>query len=78
MFWSGYDYDDGWEGNGSGWSNGSGGPRGMPGRGMKSGFGGGGNDNWEGGQHNIHMRGLPFRASQQDIADVSPLPRSDM
>lgn len=40
--------------------------------------GGGGNfrntggDNWNSnaGMHCIHMRGLPFRATEQDIADV--------
>ncbi|KAK0093599.1 hypothetical protein PV326_013136 [Microctonus aethiopoides] len=35
------------------------------------GGGGGGGDNWNGnsGIHCIHMRGLPFRATEQDIAD---------
>lgn len=78
------DFDDGpWDNNGP-WSNGNG-PRGMQGgRGMKSGgmYGGGGMNNsgpggWNGSQHSIHMRGLPFRATQQDIADffapVDPL-----
>lgn len=47
------------------------------GRSMKSGsmYGGGGmnnsNSGWNGPQHAIHMRGLPFRATQADIADVS-------
>jgi len=74
------DFDDGpWEGNG--WSNGGGpGPRGPPARGMKpgggpGGYGGGGGMNNSGGSwnntgnHSIHMRGLPFRARQEDIAD---------
>lgn len=34
----------------------------------------GSGDNWSGnsggGMHCIHMRGLPFRATEQDIADV--------
>lgn len=47
---------------------------------MKGGGGGGGggnyrgnNDSWGGnsGVHSIHMRGLPFKATEQDIADVS-------
>jgi hypothetical protein len=48
------------------------------GRGGRAG-GGGGGGNWSsngtglggGGGHCIHMRGLPFRATQADIADVS-------
>ena len=55
------------------------GPGGM---GMKPSFGGPGgpgpgmnrNGSWNGGGggggHNIHMRGLPFRATQSDIAEV--------
>lgn len=38
-------------------------------------------DNWNGnsgGIHCIHMRGLPFRATEQDIADVSLLGRLTM
>lgn len=33
----------------------------------------GNNDSWGGnsGVHSIHMRGLPFKATEQDIADVS-------
>lgn len=31
----------------------------------------GGSWNGGGAHHNIHMRGLPFRANQSDIADVS-------
>lgn len=53
------------------------------GRGGRAGGGGGGN--WSsngtglgggggGGGHCIHMRGLPFRATQADIADVRPNP----
>lgn len=75
------DFDDGpWDSNV--WSNG-GGPRGLSSRGgpgMKSGMfssmsnSGGWNS---GGTHSIHMRGLPFRATQSDIADffrpVNPL-----
>lgn len=32
----------------------------------------GNNDSWGGnsGVHSIHMRGLPFKATEQDIADV--------
>jgi hypothetical protein len=33
-----------------------------------------GNDNWNSnntGVHCVHMRGLPFRATEQDIADVN-------
>ena len=56
------------------------------GRGGRSG-GGGGGGNWSsnrggmggggggGGGHCIHMRGLPFRATQADIADVRPVIR---
>ncbi|XP_054266493.1 heterogeneous nuclear ribonucleoprotein H-like [Macrosteles quadrilineatus] len=67
------DFDDGgWEGNGP-WSNGNG-PRGMQSRGGPKGgpYGGGMNNSggWNNsGQHSIHMRGLPFRAQQTDIAD---------
>lgn len=59
------------------WSNGNG-PRGLSGRGgpgMKSGMFSSMNNSggWSGGggTHSIHMRGLPFRATQSDIADVS-------
>lgn len=69
-------------GNGGGMRGGPpmrGGPGGPGGMGMKPNFGGPGgpgpgmnrNGNWNGsGGHNIHMRGLPFRASQSDIAEV--------
>lgn len=35
-------------------------------------------DNWNGnsGLHCIHMRGLPFRATEQDIADVIITPNA--
>lgn len=53
------------------------------GMGMKFGSGGGssghggwgngnmGGDRGSGGVHCVHMRGLPFKATQQDVADVS-------
>lgn len=55
---------------------GGGGMRGNMDMGMKGGGNyRGGNDNWNcnngGGMHCVHMRGLPFRASEQDIADVN-------
>lgn len=39
---------------------------------MKGGNYRGNNDNWGGnsGVYSIHMRGLPFKATEQDIADV--------
>jgi len=39
---------------------------------MKGGNYRGNNDSWGGnsGVHSIHMRGLPFKATEQDIADV--------
>lgn len=39
---------------------------------MKGGNYRGNNDNWSGnsGVYSIHMRGLPFKATEQDIADV--------
>lgn len=52
-----------------------------PGGGMGMKFGGGGHGGWgngnmgndrgSGGVHCVHMRGLPFKATQQDVADVS-------
>ncbi|XP_066959796.1 heterogeneous nuclear ribonucleoprotein H3-like isoform X2 [Macrobrachium rosenbergii] len=67
------DFDDGpgWGGSGGyndgpGWQNGRGGGRGGPG-GMKGNFGGRGN--WNDTGHCVHMRGLPFRATEMDIAD---------
>ena len=71
------DFDGGlWGGGGNNFSRGSG--MGMRGSGMDMKGGGnfrGNNDNWNGGGgnsglHCIHMRGLPFRATEQDIADV--------
>ncbi|CAH0765227.1 unnamed protein product [Bemisia tabaci] len=64
-------FDDGpWER--PGW-NGPGAGRGMGGpMGMKGGFGmGGGGGGWNRGPagFSVHMRGLPFRATEQDIAD---------
>lgn len=40
---------------------------------MKGGNFRGSGDTWGGnsGIHSIHMRGLPFKATEQDIADVS-------
>lgn len=77
------DFDDGpWEGGpGGGPWEGSGpglgpSPRGgikplMPSLGPpERGFGGPGS-NWQPPTHCVHMRGLPFRATQADIADVS-------
>lgn len=55
---------------GSGGGGGGGGGGGMD---MKGGNFRGSGDNWSGnsgGMHCIHMRGLPFRATEQDIADV--------
>lgn len=39
---------------------------------MKGGNYRGNNDSWGGnsGVYSIHMRGLPFKATEQDIADV--------
>lgn len=34
---------------------------------------GGGNDRGLSGIHCVHMRGLPFKATQADIADVSKI-----
>lgn len=62
------DYDVGWNNSSNGNMNDSG---------SRNSFGGGGgNDGWdndqsEDGMHCVHMRGLPFKASQSDIADVS-------
>ncbi|CAL4200949.1 unnamed protein product, partial [Meganyctiphanes norvegica] len=79
---SGYaDYDDGpgWGSGGyndspGGWSGGGRGGRGGPGgMGMKGGnMGGGrGGSNWNNGTgHCVHMRGLPFRAAEEDIEDL--------
>ena len=39
----------------------------------RGGLGGGGGGGSGGGGHCIHMRGLPFRATQADIADVRPI-----
>ncbi|KAK3886362.1 hypothetical protein Pcinc_009467 [Petrolisthes cinctipes] len=68
------DYDDGpgWGGSGGyndgpGWLSGRGGRGGGPG--LKGNFGGRGS-NWNNGTgHCVHMRGLPFRATEMDIAD---------
>lgn len=78
------DFDGGlWGGGGGGGGGGGnnfssrGSGMGMRGGGMD--MKGGGNfrgncDNWNGGNnshmHCVHMRGLPFRATEQDIADV--------
>lgn len=42
---------------------------------MKGGNYRGNNDSWGGnsGVHSIHMRGLPFKATEQDIADVNSI-----
>ncbi|KAG8231935.1 hypothetical protein J437_LFUL011404 [Ladona fulva] len=66
------DYEDG--GWGYGENSWGGGLRGRGGGGgMKPGFGSGrvgGGGGWQGdGGHTIHMRGLPFRATEGDIAD---------
>ncbi|XP_014233919.1 heterogeneous nuclear ribonucleoprotein F-like isoform X1 [Trichogramma pretiosum] len=69
------DYDNNSWGNGNNFP-----PRGNMGGGMRGGMGmmemkGSGdfrgNDNWNSnpGRHSVHMRGLPFKASEQDIAD---------
>nr|BAN20945.1 heterogeneous nuclear ribonucleoprotein F [Riptortus pedestris] len=70
------DFDDGpWEGGaGSGPWEGMGPPRGikplMPSLGPPDrGFGGGPGANWQPPTHCVHMRGLPFRATQADIAE---------
>ncbi|XP_042238449.1 heterogeneous nuclear ribonucleoprotein H2-like isoform X2 [Homarus americanus] len=71
------DYDDGpgWGGSGgyndgpSSWLSGRGGRGGGPG-GLKGNFGGGRGGSWNNGTgHCVHMRGLPFRATEMDIAD---------
>lgn len=73
------DYDDGWGYNDNNW----GGPRGGRGFAMKpgggnnggrgGGGGGGGGGMWQNdGGHCVHMRGLPFRATESDIAEVEP------
>ncbi|XP_059476192.1 heterogeneous nuclear ribonucleoprotein H-like [Neocloeon triangulifer] len=70
------DYDDGWGYNDNNW----GGPRGSRGSAMKpgggnyggrgGGGGGGGGGMWQNdGGHCVHMRGLPFRATENDIAE---------
>lgn len=51
-------------GGGNIWGNNSGD------RGNNGGGGGGGNGGG-GGMHCVHMRGLPFKANQMDVADVS-------
>ncbi|CAD6209119.1 GSCOCG00003736001-RA-CDS [Cotesia congregata] len=59
-------------GGSSGGGGGGGGGMGMRNNmDMKGGNYRGNNDNWSGntGMHCIHMRGLPFRATEQDIAD---------
>nr|XP_027228044.1 heterogeneous nuclear ribonucleoprotein H3-like [Penaeus vannamei] len=73
------DYDDGpgWGGSGgyndgpSSWQSGRGGGRGGGPGGMKGNFGGGRGGSWSSGGtgHCVHMRGLPFRATEMDIAD---------
>uniref|UniRef100_A0A1B6D4H1 RRM domain-containing protein n=1 Tax=Clastoptera arizonana TaxID=38151 RepID=A0A1B6D4H1_9HEMI len=63
------DFDDGWDSNV--WNNG-GGPRGSNRGNMKSNMFSNMNSSpgWNGGSlHSIHMRGLPFRATQNDIAE---------
>ncbi|XP_045104186.1 heterogeneous nuclear ribonucleoprotein H2-like isoform X2 [Portunus trituberculatus] len=71
------DYDDGpgWGGSGGyndgpgSWLSGRGGGRGGGPGGLKGNFGGRGG-NWNNGTgHCVHMRGLPFRATEMDIAD---------
>uniref|UniRef100_A0A0V0G3S0 Putative splicing factor hnrnp-f n=2 Tax=Triatominae TaxID=70999 RepID=A0A0V0G3S0_TRIDM len=69
------DFDDGpWD---QGAGSGSGGPWGEPRGGIKplmgnmdrGGFGGGPQGNWQPPTHCVHMRGLPFKATQADIAE---------
>lgn len=63
--------NDGFYGGGGGF-DGFGGGMGGPGpsRGMGGGFGGGGGGGFGGGQsHVIHMRGLPYRVTENDIAE---------
>ncbi|KAF4521628.1 hypothetical protein B566_EDAN006670 [Ephemera danica] len=81
VLWStGYgDYEDGWGYNDNSW--GGGGPRGGRGGALKAGgfagrggggggAGGAGGGMWQNdGGHCVHMRGLPFRASESDIAE---------
>lgn len=66
------DFDNGPWGNGSNYGS-RGGNIGMRGgMDMKGGNYRGSSDSWGGnsGVHSIHMRGLPFKATEQDIADV--------
>ncbi|CAL4095666.1 unnamed protein product, partial [Meganyctiphanes norvegica] len=59
----GYNDGPGWGGQSYGGGGSWGGPRGGPGI-------GGGGPGWDGpGRHSVHMRGLPFRATEMDIAD---------
>lgn len=78
IFFSFADFENNvWGGNRNNFSSGSSGMNMRSGGGMDMKGGGGnfrntGGDNWNSnaGMHCIHMRGLPFRATEQDIADV--------
>jgi len=66
------DFDNGPWGSGNNYGS-RGGNMGMRGSmDMKGGNYRGNNDSWGGnsGVYSIHMRGLPFKATEQDIADV--------
>lgn len=69
------DFDNGPWGNGSNYGSRSGNMGMRGGIDMKGGNYRGSGDSWGGnsGVHSIHMRGLPFKATEQDIADVIDL-----